>query len=257
VTWQLTDAAGTGIVRERYWLTFQPGEIRSCASCHGLNTKDQASQSVPQNKPEALRALLKFYKDGGGGAGGSGAALDSDGDGFPNEFEALYGSSPTDGQSTPLGGASAGTAQNLVVTKVGVKLNFIKSGSDRFTLSGTLPVPAGFSPAGKEVSVYFGGVFGKFVLNDKGASPRGANSSFKMMIKKKKGIVDAQTSKFTAMFNKGSFATPLADEKLDGSATVKAASRSVDTIVLFNQTVYRAAQTLSYTARMGKTGSAK
>ncbi|MCA9774735.1 MAG: hypothetical protein KC466_20110, partial [Myxococcales bacterium] len=28
MSWQLTDAAGTPVVRERYWLTFQPGEIR-------------------------------------------------------------------------------------------------------------------------------------------------------------------------------------------------------------------------------------
>lgn len=62
LTWQLTDAAGTGVVRERYWLTFQPGEIRTCTSCHGLNQQDQAQQSVPVNKPEALRELMKFYK---------------------------------------------------------------------------------------------------------------------------------------------------------------------------------------------------
>ena len=62
MTWQLTDAAGTGVVRERYWLTFQPGEIRTCTSCHGLNQQDQANQSAPANKPEALRELMKFYK---------------------------------------------------------------------------------------------------------------------------------------------------------------------------------------------------
>jgi hypothetical protein len=62
MTWQLTDASGTPVVRERYWLTFQPGEIRTCASCHGLNAKDQAGNTVPTNKPEALRQLLRHYK---------------------------------------------------------------------------------------------------------------------------------------------------------------------------------------------------
>ena len=62
LSWQLTDGAGTSIVRERYWLTFQPGEIRTCASCHGLNDVDQAGQNVPQNPPEALRALLVWWK---------------------------------------------------------------------------------------------------------------------------------------------------------------------------------------------------
>ena len=62
MTWQLSDPNQLGVVRERYWVTFQPGEIRVCASCHGLNSVDQASRGVPMNKPEALRELLRFYK---------------------------------------------------------------------------------------------------------------------------------------------------------------------------------------------------
>ncbi len=62
MTWQLTDPAGTPVVRERYWLTFQPGEIRSCTSCHGVNTYDQANNLPPINKPEALRSLLQAWK---------------------------------------------------------------------------------------------------------------------------------------------------------------------------------------------------
>src|SRR6185436_4511664 len=62
MTHQLTDATGKPIVRERYWLTYQPGEIRTCASCHGVNTTDQASQPKPTNKPQALRDLLRYWK---------------------------------------------------------------------------------------------------------------------------------------------------------------------------------------------------
>ena len=62
MTWQLTDEAGTPVVRERYWLTFQPGEIRVCASCHGLNSEDQAGQGVPVNPPQALGTLLDEWK---------------------------------------------------------------------------------------------------------------------------------------------------------------------------------------------------
>ncbi|HEX4963931.1 MAG TPA: hypothetical protein VF173_24105 [Thermoanaerobaculia bacterium] len=72
LTWQLTDGAGQGVVRERYWLTFQPGEIRVCTSCHGLNSRDQQGRPAPTNPPEALRSLLRFWKTdlGGGGTGG-------------------------------------------------------------------------------------------------------------------------------------------------------------------------------------------
>ena len=62
LSWQLTSADGTPVVRERYWITMQPGEIRVCTSCHGINTRDQANQLPPTNQPEALRQLLTYWK---------------------------------------------------------------------------------------------------------------------------------------------------------------------------------------------------
>jgi len=62
MSWQLTDGAGTPVVRERYWLTFQPGEVRVCSACHGVNAHDQLGAAAPQNSPEALRAMLKYWK---------------------------------------------------------------------------------------------------------------------------------------------------------------------------------------------------
>jgi cytochrome c553 len=62
LAWQTTDATGTPIVRERVWVTFQPGEVRVCASCHGANDKDQTGKTAPTNEPEALRDLLKAWK---------------------------------------------------------------------------------------------------------------------------------------------------------------------------------------------------
>ncbi len=62
LSWQLTDTNGTGVVRERYWLTFAPGEIRSCTSCHGINEADQAGHPAPTNTPLALIGLLNYWK---------------------------------------------------------------------------------------------------------------------------------------------------------------------------------------------------
>jgi hypothetical protein len=62
LTWQSTDPAGNAIVRERNWITFQAGEIRTCASCHGVNTANQAGFATPLNKPQALRELLNYWK---------------------------------------------------------------------------------------------------------------------------------------------------------------------------------------------------
>lgn len=62
MSWELTDPNDTGVVRERYWITFQPGEVRVCGSCHGANTKTQMNQDPPTNTPAALTALLQFWK---------------------------------------------------------------------------------------------------------------------------------------------------------------------------------------------------
>ena len=62
LTWQLTDAAGEGVVRERYWLTFQPGEVRVCGSCHGVNLDDQAGGVEPTNPPQAFADLLTAWQ---------------------------------------------------------------------------------------------------------------------------------------------------------------------------------------------------
>ncbi len=62
MSWQLADTNGVGIVRERYWLTFAPGEIRSCTSCHGINLDDQVHVPAPTNTPQALITLLNYWK---------------------------------------------------------------------------------------------------------------------------------------------------------------------------------------------------
>lgn len=62
MSWQTTDPAGVPVVRERYWITFQPGEIRSCANCHGVNQRDQGGRLPSENPPEALRELLRQWK---------------------------------------------------------------------------------------------------------------------------------------------------------------------------------------------------
>lgn len=63
LTWQITDDMGTPVVRERYWLTFKKGEIRTCASCHGSNTEaPSTAATTPQNKPMAFNTLLEHWK---------------------------------------------------------------------------------------------------------------------------------------------------------------------------------------------------
>lgn len=63
LTWQLTGTnSNDSIVKERYWITFRPGEVRTCANCHGINQQDQLGRPAPANPPQALQELLRFWR---------------------------------------------------------------------------------------------------------------------------------------------------------------------------------------------------
>jgi hypothetical protein len=97
LTWQTTDANGEAIVRERVWVTMQPGEIRTCAGCHGENARNQANQPAPVNKPEALRELLRHWKANLANVPSCDETIatnDCDSDGIPNGVEATVGRNP-------------------------------------------------------------------------------------------------------------------------------------------------------------------
>lgn len=63
LSWQSTSGNGTPVVRERYWITAQPGEVRACGGCHGVNKLDQAGNPPASNRPLALRDLLVWWRD--------------------------------------------------------------------------------------------------------------------------------------------------------------------------------------------------
>jgi hypothetical protein len=69
MTWQSLSPTNIPVVRERYWIEFQGGEIRACDSCHGVNSLNQAQQGVyPQSSPtppapsQSLIDLLNWWK---------------------------------------------------------------------------------------------------------------------------------------------------------------------------------------------------
>ncbi|MBL0164144.1 MAG: hypothetical protein IPP82_11055 [Xanthomonadales bacterium] len=65
LAWHSTNPVGTPVVRERYWISFQPGEIRACDGCHGVNQDNQATPPSPpaQNTSTALRELLARWRN--------------------------------------------------------------------------------------------------------------------------------------------------------------------------------------------------
>ncbi|GMU44536.1 MAG: hypothetical protein DYH17_09785 [Xanthomonadales bacterium PRO6] len=67
LSWQTTAPNGSPVVRERFWLTVQPGEIRACDGCHGINRTGQSGQVAATNTPQALVALLQQWSTARGG----------------------------------------------------------------------------------------------------------------------------------------------------------------------------------------------
>lgn len=175
---------------------------------------------------------------------------DSDSDGFSDELEEALGTSATDPNSTPFGGKPAGTPQALSVRKLNIRLNFAKPDSDSLQFQGTLPLPAGFNPDGKEAVINVGGVIKRFTLNAKGASPRG-DSTFKLILGR-----NSQEAKFIANVKKDNLQNALADERIT-NADVQKESRPVNVAVLLNDTQFTASVDQEYTAKAGKSGRTK
>lgn len=90
LTWQLTDANNKGIVRERLWISTKAGEVRTCTSCHGESTLNQAGMPSPSNAPQALTTLLNYAK-----------TIDTDNDGIKDIYDA-FPSDPTKNIAEPL-----------------------------------------------------------------------------------------------------------------------------------------------------------
>ncbi len=117
-SWQLLDPSGSPVVRERYWLSFQAGEIRSCTSCHGVNVQDHLQQPAAINPPAALSLLLENVKSMAPEVSSSSAFQviseatfgvnlpptgDDDGDGVANLVEWGTGNSPVNAADKPDG----------------------------------------------------------------------------------------------------------------------------------------------------------
>jgi hypothetical protein len=62
MSWQLVAPDGSGVVRERNWVSFRAGEIRVCVACHGINRESQTGDPAPENPPAALRPLLEDWQ---------------------------------------------------------------------------------------------------------------------------------------------------------------------------------------------------
>ena len=182
------------------------------------------------------------------------AGGDADGDGFPDALELLLGTSPTDPNSTPF--SITQPSKEFLATAISIKLNFQKTGNDSITLSGSLTVLEGLSLSGQSVVLDLGGVVQSFTLDSRGSAKSG-NNTFKLTAKGKNGLTIGGNSKFSAKLTRGNFRDTLSNIGLAGTDDVKNASKQITLIILFDKTRLQTTRPLTFTAKKGKTGTAK
>lgn len=64
LAWQSLSPEGEAVVRERFWISLQPGEIRACDGCHGVNSLNQAGAPPVERSADALVDLLLRWRAG-------------------------------------------------------------------------------------------------------------------------------------------------------------------------------------------------
>ncbi|HLX64862.1 MAG TPA: PKD domain-containing protein, partial [Planctomycetota bacterium] len=175
---------------------------------------------------------------------------DADGDGFPDAIELLAGTSPTDASSTPVSNLPAVTA--ALSAKFSLKYT-LTSGTGIFQLSGTLPVPSGFSPAGQDVYVDALGIAAKFTLDTSGGTGASTAPFFKL-ISARNGSAAFKTAILSALTTDKML---LKHQGFDFKNKYKSQPRTVPLAILFNGTLYSAMNQVKLSVTPGKTATAK
>jgi VCBS repeat-containing protein len=232
--------------------SYEPGAGTVLPEGAGQTLKVTFTPSDSANFAPSVATVVINVVPLSGGGGGAPAKLDSDGDGVSDALEEAAGTDPLNPSSSP----AAGPPQPLTADKLSIKLNFGKPANDSIQLSGVLPVPAGLAVAGQKVGIGVGGVARFFTLDAKGGATPRTNDSISLKVKAKKGVVAAQSSKFSVKYGKGAFSAGLKDSGLvNDSVKDKAVSLRIE--VLFNGTLYEKIQPVLYSAIKGKSGKTK
>lgn len=188
-----------------------------------------------------------------------GTGPDSNGDGFSDAFDTAFGLNPNDPTQSPVpAGTAAGT---LTAAKMSIKLNFAKQNSDIFSLSGTLAIPTGFNVNGAKIGISAGDLVEVFTLGSSGKAKTSIGAVI-VSIKSTKGSVAAQTAKYAIKLNKVSLAAALLSSGLVNDNVTNKAVTISGSVVLSQADrlvgiVEQGTVSLHYTARKGKSGSAK
>ena len=153
-----------------------------------LTVSDGRGGSVSSNTNVVVTAATSGGTSTGTGTGSGGTDLNGTGTGTGT---GTTGSGPTPPTSAP-----------LKLNSLSIKLTTVKANADSITLSGTLPIPAGFAVNNTALTLNVGTVQQSFILNASGAA-QSKTSSCRVHIKSVKKTVPAQNAPFTITLKGG------------------------------------------------------
>lgn len=229
-------------------LSFANNKITGTPTAAGSTSVTVTASNIAGQTTQTLSIIVT-------GDGVSNSIVDSDGDGFADEIETAQGGDPKNPNDTPFAGKPAGTPEALFISKLAVSLNWAKPGNDSLQAAGILTVPTGFTVSGAKVIVDIGGVVKSFTLDSKGGSPK-ANDSIKIGIKAVKGVVPAQSPKFSIKYSKGTWQGLFLDEGLtnDNASNVP---KVVPVAILFNNKLFKTDVAQLFTSKKDSSGKTK
>ncbi len=141
------------------------------------------------------------------------------------------------------------------VAKVAIKFSFSSAAHDTLTISGTIPVSAGFSPLDKNVIIAIGKLEHQSLLNAKGAA---SDKSFTLTGKLKSGAFTASPATFTITLKNQDLFKSLSDLGFSNVTVAKSGAKvSLNVIVALDGVGYQQSVPVTYTATKGKSGAAK
>jgi pectate lyase len=160
----------------------------------------------------------------------------------------------SNGQASISSNFTVTVACQLNITKLQPKLNFAKTNADRCTVRGAFDLPAGYSFSNKLATLDIGGAEVSFTLDSKGRGRNGLSTFSKPTYNRK-------TSLWTlnATLKNGSWRTPWAAYSMINSNIPKpgALVTNMPVIFLLDTEAFMGTTNLHYTAKQGKSGTAK
>jgi hypothetical protein len=160
----------------------------------------------------------------------------------------------SDGHASTNSDLTVVVACQMQITKLQLNLNFAKTNADSCTVKGRFELPASYSFTNKLATLDIGGAEVSFTLPKKGSGHNGSSTFSKPTYNKKTGLWT-----FSATLKKGFWQTPWAEFSMINSNIPRpgVSVTNFPVILVLDTEAFMGTTNLNYTAKQGKSGTAK